>query len=126
MLNGLDCYFTGTKTLDLHNWQIQLRKGLLELVVLSLLQNGPRHGYEMVQALKRIEGLTIREGNIYPILARLQIDGLVECYSEASRDGPQRKYFSLTKSGKRILNEMNTHWEQIIKSIRFVREGKNI
>ena len=78
--------------MDIYNWRIQLRKGLLELVVLNLLEHDRCHGYEMVQKLKRIEGLKIREGNIYPILARLQIDGLVKSDTEPSEDGPPRKY----------------------------------
>ena len=72
--------------MNLYNWRTQLRKGLLELVVLNLLEHGRYHGYEMVQKLKRIEGLKIREGNIYPILARLQIDGLVKSNTEPSED----------------------------------------
>ena len=77
----------------------------------------------MVQSLKKIEGLKIREGNIYPILARLQTDGLVTSSSEVSRDGPPRKYFKLTASGQKTLAEMNGHFEQIIKSVETVRKG---
>lgn len=109
--------------MNLHNWQIQLRKGLLEVVVLNLLQHGRCHGYEMVQVLKRIDGLKIREGNIYPILARLQTDGLVTGKSEASSDGPPRKYFELTTVGRKTLIDMNTHWDQIIQSIQSIRKG---
>lgn len=109
--------------MNLNNWQTQLRKGLLDIVILNLLQHGRCHGYEMVQTFKRTQGLKIREGNIYPILARLQTDGLVTSYSEASRDGPPRKYFELTESGKKILSDMNAHWDQIIQSIQGVRKG---
>jgi PadR family transcriptional regulator PadR len=109
--------------LDLNNWQTQLRKGLLDIVILNLLQTGRYHGYEMVQKLKHNQGLIIREGNIYPILARLQTDGLVASYSEPSRDGPPRKYFRLTESGQKTLNEMNEHWDKIIESIQSIRNG---
>ena len=109
--------------MNLNNWRTQLRKGLLEVVVLNLLQHGQRHGYEMVQNLKQSQGLKIREGNIYPILARLQTDGLVKSYSEASRDGPPRKYFKLTKLGKKVLVDMNSHWNQITESIQNIRKG---
>ena len=110
--------------MNLDNWQIQLRKGLLDIVVLNLLRHGRRHGYEMVQTLKKIDGLNIREGNIYPILARLQTDGLVTSESETSRDGPPRKYFNITNSGREVLDNMNTHWNRIIDSIELIREGK--
>ncbi len=109
--------------MNLNNWQTQLRKGLLDIVILNLLQHGHCHGYEMVQTLKHNQGLKIREGNIYPILARLQTDGLVTSYSEPSRDGPPRKYFKLTELGKKVLVEMNAHWDQIVVSIESVRKG---
>ena len=109
--------------MSLNNWQTQLRKGLLDIVILNLLQHGRCHGYEMVQTLKKIKGLKIREGNIYPILARLQTEGLVTSDSEPSRDGPPRKYFKLTKLGQKNLDDMNAHWNQIIESIQCVRKG---
>jgi PadR family transcriptional regulator PadR len=109
--------------LDLNNWQTQLRKGLLEVVILNLLRHGQCHGYEMVQILKQNDGLMMREGNIYPILARLQTDGLVASHSEASQDGPPRKYFELTELGEKTLAEMNAHWDQMIESIRNIRKG---
>ena len=109
--------------MNLNNWQTQLRKGLLDIVILNLLRHGRCHGYDMVQTLKKSQGLKIREGNIYPILARLQTEGLVTSYSEASRDGPPRKYFKLTESGQKRLADMNAHWDQIIESIQLIRKG---
>ena len=109
--------------MNLDNWQTQLRKGLLDIVILNLLQHDQRHGYEMVQTLKQTQGLKIREGNIYPILARLQTEGLVTSFSEASRDGPPRKYFKLTELGQKTLADMNTHWDRIIESIQSIRKG---
>ena len=109
--------------MNLNNWQTQLRKGLLDIVVLNVLRHGRRHGYEMVQALKALDGLKIREGNIYVILARLQADGLVTSCSEPSRDGPPRKYFELTETGKKYLDDMNYHWDQITTSIEHIRKG---
>ena len=112
--------------MEANNWQTQLRKGLLDIVVLNLLQHGRCHGYEMVQTLKQIDGLKVREGNIYPILARLQIDGLVTSQSEPSKDGPPRKYFELTKLGQDTLAEMNIHWNQMVENIEKIRKGSKI
>ena len=109
--------------MDFDNWQTQLRKGLLDIVVLNLLERGPCHGYDMVRTLKQINGLELREGNIYPILARLQTDGLVAGSTEPSHDGPPRRYFKLTALGRKTLAEMNAHWEQIVESIETVRTG---
>ncbi len=119
VLNGEDL----DRDMNLENWQTQLRKGLLDIVVLNLLRHGPSHGYEMVQTMKRVEGLKIREGNIYPILSRLQTEGLVASYSEPSSDGPPRKYFQLTATGEKVLSEMNVHWDRIAESIRRIRKG---
>ena len=110
--------------MNLDNWQTQLRKGLLEMVVLNMLNHEVYHGYDMVQTLKHINGLKIREGNIYPILARLQADGLVKSYSEPSTDGPERKYLKLTSAGKKTLLNMNTHWEQIIEGLETIKKGE--
>ena len=112
--------------MNLENWQTQLRKGLLDIVVLNLLSHGPSHGYEMVQKMKRIEGLQIREGNIYPVLARLETDGLVTSYAQPSTDGPPRKYFQLTQAGQIALEDMNRHWDQLISSFESIRKGTGL
>lgn len=105
------------------NWKTQLRKGMLDIVIMNLLSQSSCHGYEMVQQLKKIHGLKMREGNIYPILARLQQEKLVECYTKAGSEGPPRKYFKVTSAGQQTLVDMNTHWEQIIESIRTIQKG---
>ena len=111
--------------IDLGNWESQLRKGLLDCVILNLLRQGKCHGYEMVRTLKGINGLKIREGNIYPILARLATDGLITSHEERSQDGPPRKYYELTAAGLETIAEMNRHWDSIIESITRIRnEGK--
>jgi len=69
--------------LNLNNWRTQLRKGLLEVVVLNLLQHGQRHGYEMIQALKQSQGLIIREGEkvrIFKNNLEFNLDFPVCCY----------------------------------------------
>ncbi len=111
--------------MDFHNWQTQLRKGVLEIVVMNLLAEGESHGYEMAQRLKQLKGLEIREGNIYPVLARLQIDGLVGTYTLASSDGPQRKYYKLTEAGQQMVRRMNEHWNELVASIDLVTKGGN-
>jgi len=111
--------------LDLSNWQTQLRKGILEVVVLNLLADGRRHGYEMVQRLRQVDGLGIREGNIYPILARLETDGLVVSETEPSRDGPPRRIFSLTSRGRQALSSMNEHWDQMVESVHQIK-GRSV
>jgi PadR family transcriptional regulator PadR len=96
---------------------------LLDIVILNLLRRGQCHGYEMAQTLRQMNGLMIREGNIYPILARLQTDGLVTSYTEPSQNGPPRRRFKLTGLGEKTLAEMNVHWNRVVESIRSVQKG---
>ncbi len=110
--------------MNLTNWKIQLRKGLLELVVLNLLSCRRHYGYEMVQLLKTIDGLTIREGNIYPILARLKTDGLVEIQAQISPEGPSRNSYGLTVNGRKALENMNSHWKHLAASIEKAAKGE--
>lgn len=107
---------------DVSNWQSQLRKGLMDMVILNFLQNRRCHGYEMVQALKKIEGLQIREGNIYPILARLEMDGLLTSSKQPSVEGPPRKYYEITKLGRNAAAEMNRHWNQMNESVQKIQK----
>jgi PadR family transcriptional regulator PadR len=81
------------------------------------------HGYQMVQVLKGIEGMKIREGNIYPILARLGTDGVITSETKPSPDGPPRKYYQLTSKGEEILIEMNGHWSTIQQGVDQIRKG---
>lgn len=119
-------YYTaiGVNAVYIDNWQTQLRKGMLDIVIMNLLSHAPCHGYEMVQQMKKITGLKIREGNVYPILSRLQEEGLIESYTQAGSDGPPRKYFKVTAAGWQTLDDMNSHWEQILQSIRTIQKGE--
>ncbi len=104
--------------MSLQNWKTQLRKGLLELCVLNYLQRRKYHGYELVQYLKRIDVLQMREGTIYPILARLEEDGLVTHSVRPSENGPPRKYFQTTRAGRAAAQAMNRHWKDVEAAVR--------
>ncbi|MFA5291968.1 MAG: PadR family transcriptional regulator [Phycisphaerae bacterium] len=110
--------------MDFNNWITQLRKGLLEMVTINVLQNGKIHGYDIVQKLKQLDGLKIREGNIYRILVRLRVDGIVKSSDAGTEGGPPRIYFELTKEGRNILEKMNDHWDTVKKSIETVQKRK--
>ncbi len=111
------------ETLDVSNWQSQLKKGLLDTVILNLLGRAPCHGYDIARTLKGIAGLRIREGNIYPILARLEADGLVAFTKQPSQEGPPRKYYEITELGRKTVEEMNRHWDQMNESVQRIRNG---
>jgi len=107
----------------LGNWKTQLRKGFLELFILNHLRSGEYYGYDLVQAMKRIDGLAMREGTIYPILARLQDDGLVRSEIRSSDSGPPRKYFQITETGREALRDMNRHWQSLETAMRTAAAG---
>ncbi len=110
------------ETVDVSNWQSQLKKGLLDMVILNLLGHGRCHGYDIARTLKSIDGLSIHEGNIYPILARLEADGLLGSTRQASAEGPPRKYYERTELGRQTVEEMNRHWDQMNASVQRIRK----
>jgi len=88
----------------------QLLRGVLDLCALAVMAEGPVYGYELTKRL-RDRGLTIvGEGSIYPLLARLEREGLVETYHAASNGGPPRKYYRPSRAGKRELAAGIAEW----------------
>jgi PadR family transcriptional regulator, regulatory protein PadR len=89
----------------------QLLRGVLDLCLLAVMEDGPAYGYDMTKRL-RARGLSIvGEGSIYPLLGRLERDGLVETRRAASNGGPPRKYYSLSPEGDRALKEGVIEWQ---------------
>jgi PadR family transcriptional regulator PadR len=88
--------------------QIQLKKGVLEMCVLALLSKGDNYAYEI--ASRMAEAVGMGEGTIYPLMRRMQNDGLVSTYLQESGSGPPRKYYKLTKSGANALKSQVSEW----------------
>jgi PadR family transcriptional regulator, regulatory protein PadR len=88
----------------------QLLRGALDLCLLAVMEEGPAYGYEMTKRLRE-RGLSIvGEGSIYPLLARLEREGLVETYRAASNGGPPRKYYRPSGEGRRALAAGVAEW----------------
>jgi PadR family transcriptional regulator PadR len=88
----------------------QLLRGVLDLCLLAVMEEGPAYGYEMTKRL-RARGLSIvGEGSIYPLLGRLEREGLVETYRAASDGGPPRKYYRPSPEGQRALAAGVSEW----------------
>ena len=88
----------------------QLLRGVLDLCLLAVMDAGPAYGYEMTKRLSD-RGLSIvGEGSIYPLLGRLERDGLVNTHRAASDGGPPRKYYSLSARGQRAFDEGVEEW----------------
>ncbi len=95
----------------------QLLRGVLDLCLLAVMGEGPAYGYEMTKRL-RARGLSmVGEGSIYPLLGRLERDGLVETRRGASNGGPPRKYYSLSPDGQRALEAGVEEWKAARDSI---------
>lgn len=89
--------------------QTQLRKGVLELCVLTLLSRGDAYGYEIASKLMAEVGMG--EGTIYPLMRRMQEDGLVSTYLVEASGGPPRKYYRLTDGGRKTLTAQRGEWK---------------
>lgn len=106
------------------NWTTQVRKGILELTVLTALADKDRYAYDLVKSITQIPGLGISEGTIYPLLSRLRLQGLVTTRLEESSEGPARKYYHLTKEGHETLQMMEAYLDSILKGVHMLRSGK--
>ena len=106
------------------NWTVQVRKGLLEHCVLMALRDEERYGYDLVKSLVDLPGLGVTEGTLYPLLSRLKAQGLVETKLRESSEGPARKYYRLTPTGRRTLELMDRHFDTIVSGMRRLRRGR--
>jgi PadR family transcriptional regulator PadR len=98
-------------------WEVQLRKGSLELAILASLWNGRLYGLEILRHLESSSELIVVEGTAYPLLNRLRALGLVETQWVESDSGHPRKYYSLTAAGRQRALEMNSIWAKFSASM---------
>lgn len=91
-------------------WEQQIRKGTLEMAALAALWTGKLYGLEIIRYLENNSQLILSEGTIYPLLSRLKTEGLVASEWVEAEGGHPRKYYWLTKSGKRRIEEMVDIW----------------
>ncbi len=95
---------------DAEGRRTQLLRGVLDLCLLAVVAEEPAYGYEMTKRL-RARGLTmVGEGSIYPLLGRLERNGLVETHRAASNGGPPRKYYRASREGQRALAAGVSEW----------------
>lgn len=99
-------------------WTVQVRKGLLEVLVLNALQGGETYAYDLVRSLGDTPGVELAEGTLYPLLSRLRLQGLVATRLVESNAGPARKYYRLTPAGERALAAMNAHLDALVVACR--------
>ena len=102
--------------MNLENSKAQMRKGILEYCILTIISNGEIYASEIIARLKKAN-LIVVEGTLYPLLTRLKNTGLIAYRWEESNAGPPRKYFQLTETGQAFLNELHKTWEELNQSV---------
>jgi PadR family transcriptional regulator PadR len=100
-----------------------VRKGLLEFCIFNALATQERYGYHLVKTLVAIPGLGVTEGTLYPLLSRLRVQGLIDSRLEQSPEGPPRKYYSLTREGRKVLAAMDVYFETLYRGTRALQKG---
>lgn len=110
--------------MKIENTKAQMRKGVLEYCILSILQHGDAYTSEILSQLKDAKLLVV-EGTVYPLLTRLKNAGLLEYRWEESTSGPPRKYYDLTETGRLFLTELNTTWSELVEAVNLVTNKKS-
>lgn len=96
----------------------QLKKGVLEMVVLSKIADRDSYGYDIYQEISN--NMAISESTIYPILRKLTKEGLCETYLRESSEGPPRKYFRITRLGKKRLSVLRLDWQKFQRVVNLM------
>ncbi len=105
------------------NSKAQMRKGILEYCILSILDQGDAYASDIINRLKESE-LIVVEGTLYPLLTRQKNAGLLSYRWEESTQGPPRKYYALTNEGKDFLKELDVAWNELVDAIKAIKNSK--
>jgi len=109
--------------MKIENTKAQMRKGVLEFCILSILQHDDAYTSEIISQLKDAKLLVV-EGTVYPLLTRLKNAGLLNYRWEESTSGPPRKYYGITETGKLFLLELNTTWSELTIAVNLITTKK--
>ena len=107
------------------NVKSQMRKGVLEYCILSILDKNDAYASSLLAELKEARMIVV-EGTIYPLLTRQKNQGLLTYRWEESLQGPPRKYYSITEKGRDLLREMDLAWKEINETIDCLRGNHSI
>ncbi len=105
--------------MNLENATAQMRKGVLEFCILSILLKGDAYASDIIKKLKESK-LIVVEGTLYPLLTRQKNAGLLSYRWEESTQGPPRKYYALTDKGREFLKELNSSWQELMEAVNSI------
>lgn len=106
---------------NIENIKSQMRRGVLEYCILSMLDKNDAYASELIGKLKDARIIVV-EGTLYPLLTRQKNQGLLTYRWEESSQGPPRKYYTLTDKGRDLLKEMDKAWSEIVETIDILRK----
>ena len=109
--------------MNIENTKAQMRKGVLEFCILSVLKEKDAYTSEILDTLKDAKLLVVA-GTIYPLLTRLKNDGLLNYRWEESTSGPPRKYYGLTETGQTFLTELSGTWNELSEAVSLITNQK--
>ena len=105
--------------MNAENAKAQMRKGVLELCILSILSRGDAYTTDLINTLK-VSQMIVVEGTLYPLLTRQKNAGLLSYRWEESPQGPPRKYYTLTQKGKDYLLELKSGCDQLVDTVNSI------
>lgn len=105
--------------MNLENTKAQMKKGILELCILHILDKGEAYPSDIIENLRKHK-LIVVEGTLYPLLTRLKNANILTYRWEESTSGPPRKYYSITSKGKDLLNELTSSWKELVNTVNTI------
>jgi PadR family transcriptional regulator PadR len=103
------------------NTKAQMRKGILEYCILLILSRNSCYASDLIRELREVK-LIVVEGTLYPLLTRQKNAGLLSYRWEESQQGPPRKYYELTTTGRDYLRDLDSSWLELVESINLIRK----
>jgi PadR family transcriptional regulator PadR len=111
--------------MNVENAKAQMRKGILEYCILSILSKNDAYASDIIRELKDAK-LIVVEGTLYPLLTRQKNAGLLGYRWEESTQGPPRKYYNITDTGKKFLEEMDRSWNELVEAVNKLNKKKKV
>ena len=110
--------------MNIENTQSQMRRGILEFCILSVIRRGEAYPSDIVEEMKSSK-LQVLEGTLYPLLTRLKNAGMLTYRWVESNSGPPRKYFSLTEQGVAFYKELEDTWNELAFAVNALKNKKD-